>query len=476
MQLGRWLPLLFLILVIQASYPASAFAQESLVENQSARYSITSQIETDFVDGVDPELAATLESSIADSLANLGLEQIEWLQVTITETSAQEIWVKADVKPAGQAPIMGEPEKYSGPDGFIPLFISTQDAGTGKTILSGIGEDSDLFPALMAFNRTTDVNVGTTSVSAYEFSGNKKETADDGTITETRLVGHYESTTGILVDFTMTFSAGHPEIGTAGFTLAFSAIEMSIPTTLSMSIPAEAAEDSDLIVTGSVAPKTSQGQVALTYRNDIGSEQPVRNVVSVTDGSFSDTTRLAFGSYTVSAEYLGSGPFQSSTTDTRVLEVSVGEATALTYLAIGTVVFLGIIAGIIVGIYLLVKKMKKRNRQESGDSQAGSAPASDNILTRTYSKPPAQVFRAALEAAQDSGLSLKKADEQTLHIQLSKGMSGWSWGELLELDISGSDSQSTVHFKGRRKLATNITSDPSGHVLALALAIDKRLG
>jgi hypothetical protein len=99
----------------------------------------------------------------------------------------------------------------------------------------------------------------------------------------------------------------------------------------------------------------------------------------------------------------------------------------------------------------------------------------DTLITRNYNKPTDEVFHAVLQAAQDAALKVKKADEEKMYVELSKGVSGWSWGEKLEVNITQSGNQSVVYIKGKKKLATNIAADASSPVMTLSIALDKRL-
>lgn len=99
----------------------------------------------------------------------------------------------------------------------------------------------------------------------------------------------------------------------------------------------------------------------------------------------------------------------------------------------------------------------------------------DTLITRTYNRPASEVFNAVLLAAQDTGLKVKKADEGKRVIELSKGMSGWSVGEKIEVHITENSGILTVYLKGKRKLATNFTADASSPVMDLSIALDKRV-
>jgi hypothetical protein len=46
-------------------------------------------------------------------------------------------------------------------------------------------------------------------------------------------------------------------------------------------------------------------------------------------------------------------------------------------------------------------------------------------------------------------------------IELSKGISGQSWGERTEVNISYSGHESVVSMNGKRKVATNFTANVS---------------
>jgi hypothetical protein len=353
-----------------------------LVENQSVTYELTSEVEAN-----DQETVAYLEDFFAGAvLGELGFdpaeltvveskEDIEWIKLTVIENSPNDVLIEPELKVRGQqSNIVGELTKDS--TFPLPLYIPTTGISPGYVIKTTAEEGSGS-PEELEFNRIVDTDIAGASVKAFEFLGSAAAEAIDSTVT-----AYYERNTGILVNFLFVFEGEDPQIGNFRAEVGLEAVEIATPTTITISLPAEIKEDQNLVVTGKIMPAVSEGQVILTYQKDGSSEQPIMRTVPVTDGSFSDSYKLGMGSYTVSAEYPASGAYLSSTADKKILEVTIGDQTLMTYAIIGVVVFFGIVAGIIIGIYFAVKKIRRRRKEASlKNNQLTSAGGYDGVNT-----------------------------------------------------------------------------------------------
>ena len=92
-------------------------------------------------------------------------------------------------------------------------------------------------------------------------------------------------------------------------------------------------------------------------------------------------------------------------------------------------------------------------------SSVRSAPLSEGV-SQTFAAEHALVLRAAQEAVVDAGLTVEavnKIDDKTSIIIGTKGMSAFSWGELVRVSVERtSDTETTVRVYTKRKVATNI--------------------
>lgn len=81
---------------------------------------------------------------------------------------------------------------------------------------------------------------------------------------------------------------------------------------------------------------------------------------------------------------------------------------------------------------------------------------------RTFDRDYADVLRAARSAVTAAGLTIQTdsvVNDSTQMIVGTKGVSAWSWGELVRVVVQGTGpSQAHVHVLTRRKMATNITA------------------
>jgi hypothetical protein len=138
------------------------------------------------------------------------------------------------------------------------------------------------------------------------------------------MVSYYEKDTGILVHSLITGTIVAPEIGNVKLDFVIKGTKLSIPTTLTISsVSSEIQQNQDATVSGTINPPVNEGQVVLTYQKSDASDEPIKRTVAVSNGAFSDTYKMdKDGSYSVSAEYLGSGAYLSSVSDAVTLTVA----------------------------------------------------------------------------------------------------------------------------------------------------------
>lgn len=295
-------------------------AKNTLIEDQSVTYALEANVISD-----NRETESYFENGFALGIAggfagaeNInGIDDIEWLKTTVIDNSEvvgagkDAGRIQDTLKLKGQASIDAEPWSLS--DASLSSFIPTIGIDEDFTIPTGFG---DPFPSQLAFVRIVDINVGGSNIQAFQFAGNKKLVEGDASADIT-IVSYYEKDTGILVHTLISGTIVAPEIGNVKLDFVKKGTKLSIPTTLTISsIPSEIQQNQDVSVSGTISPPVNEGQVVLTYKKNDASDEPIKRTVAVTNGAFSDSYKMEKdGTYAVSAEYLGSEAYLSSTTD-----------------------------------------------------------------------------------------------------------------------------------------------------------------
>lgn len=291
------------------------------IDGQSARYTLDIQVDAD-----DAQIESVLENAFASELGSevartkdVNMESandIEWIQTTITGDSPTAAKMRAEMKLRNLPPTSSEETSLYESNNFLVLPII------------GIDEDfalpagGDAFPSQINYVGIVDIDFGNSRVKAYEFSGNKK-LVDGEAFSDITILAHFEKHTGMLLDYIILGKTNDMQVGRADFTFSLAASEMSIPTTLTiLPLPSKIQQNQQVTVRGNLSPPID-GQVALTYQKDGTNEQPIVRTVAMENGSFSDTYAVEKDdSYLVSAQYLGSGAYLSSTTDKARLTVT----------------------------------------------------------------------------------------------------------------------------------------------------------
>lgn len=82
----------------------------------------------------------------------------------------------------------------------------------------------------------------------------------------------------------------------------------------------------------------------------------------------------------------------------------------------------------------------------------------ETIAQRTYDQNPDKVFKALLNILKEH-FDVKRVEEYVRTVEVSSGMSLFSFGENLEIIVSNHDNGSIVRVKAKSKVRWNITSD-----------------
>jgi hypothetical protein len=235
----------------------------------------------------------------------------------------------------------GEPQSLSGAANnsntssavFIPT-VGIDDDFIIKMLDSGKEEENAVFPSELAYVGVVDLDIGGSDIKALEFSGNKRLVEGDS-YSQITITSRYEKSTGMLVSHTISGELVDPSQGAISFDFMQKAVELTIPTTLTVSLTqSEIQQNQNVSVRGTLSPPVDDGHVVLTWQRedasgdndadaDDNNKEPIKRTVTVTNGVFSDSyTMEKDGTYALSAEYLGSGVYLSSTADAKTLTVS----------------------------------------------------------------------------------------------------------------------------------------------------------
>lgn len=294
--------------------------KNTLIKDQSVTYALEAnmisdnrEIESYFENGFASDVVGRFAG--AEDISGIG--DIEWVKTTVIDNSA-EGRIQDTLKLKGKGSI--DAEQWTISDAFLSTFIPTIGIDEDFTIQTGSG---DPFPSQLAFDRIIDINIGGSNIKAFVFSGNKKLVEGDAS-TDMTMISYYEKDTGILVHSLITGTIVAPEIGSVKLDFVIKGTKLSIPTTLTISsIPSEIQQNQDVSVSGTISPPVNEGQVVLTYNKNDASDEPIKRTVTVSNGAFSDTYKMdKDGSYSVTAEYLGSGAYLSSATNAVTLTVA----------------------------------------------------------------------------------------------------------------------------------------------------------
>ena len=98
-----------------------------------------------------------------------------------------------------------------------------------------------------------------------------------------------------------------------------------------------------------------------------------------------------------------------------------------------------------------------------------------DIDSREYSVSPDILFQILQKAAPQAGFKIKKTEEQIRRVELSTGVSLFSFGESLEVIVGSNGSGSILYIKSKAKIAWNISADIRGKVDTLFGIIEELL-
>jgi len=88
----------------------------------------------------------------------------------------------------------------------------------------------------------------------------------------------------------------------------------------------------------------------------------------------------------------------------------------------------------------------------------------ENIASKEYNKKPDELFQALIDAVQEAGLKISKIEKPIRRMEVSTGVSLFSFGESCEIIVSDSNGKSLVYVRAKPKIAWNITAQLDGKV------------
>ncbi|MEP0825800.1 MAG: hypothetical protein HRF40_09960 [Nitrososphaera sp.] len=98
-----------------------------------------------------------------------------------------------------------------------------------------------------------------------------------------------------------------------------------------------------------------------------------------------------------------------------------------------------------------------------------------DIDSREYAVSPDRLFEILQESLPHAGFKIRKIEKEIRRIELSTGMSLFSFGESLEVIVSANGTGSVLYVKSKAKIAWNISADTQGKVDTLFGIIKERL-
>lgn len=98
----------------------------------------------------------------------------------------------------------------------------------------------------------------------------------------------------------------------------------------------------------------------------------------------------------------------------------------------------------------------------------------ENKSQRTYLQEPDEVFSILLDILNEN-YDVKDIDESMRIVEVSTGMSLFSFGENFEILVTSGDTGSVVRVKGKSKIKWNMTSDIEKKVNEIFEFLDERL-
>jgi ubiquinone biosynthesis protein COQ9 len=97
-----------------------------------------------------------------------------------------------------------------------------------------------------------------------------------------------------------------------------------------------------------------------------------------------------------------------------------------------------------------------------------------DIDSREYVLHSEELFAILLEVVPKAGFNVKKIENAIRRIEVSTGMSWFSFGESLEIIVSSKGKGSILYVKSKAKIPWNMTSDVRGRVDSLFRLVDDR--
>ena len=92
---------------------------------------------------------------------------------------------------------------------------------------------------------------------------------------------------------------------------------------------------------------------------------------------------------------------------------------------------------------------------------------------KTFSIPPDELFYQLIELLKEK-FEIKRIEESIRSVEISTGMSLFSFGESFEIVVSNFEQGSVVRIKGKSKIKWNITNDAKEKISEIFELLDEQ--
>ena len=98
----------------------------------------------------------------------------------------------------------------------------------------------------------------------------------------------------------------------------------------------------------------------------------------------------------------------------------------------------------------------------------------ENIASKKYPQKPDELFQGLIDAVQEAGLNISKIEKPIRRIEVSTGISLFSFGENCEIIVSDDNNESIVYVRAKPKIAWNVTAQLDGKVKKVFQILDSK--
>ncbi len=99
----------------------------------------------------------------------------------------------------------------------------------------------------------------------------------------------------------------------------------------------------------------------------------------------------------------------------------------------------------------------------------------ETISQKTYELDPDEVFKILLEILEEN-FDIKRIEQSVRTVEVSTGMSLFSFGENFDIIVANYNNGSIVRVKAKSKIKWNVTSNVESKAKKVFEILDKRLG